>query len=225
MDTEESVDHLTETKPNKWIPRILSALLIIVLIGISVLTTYHVDKVIITPGTATSVESAIQIQGVKRFPPTGTIRFLTVLVSSKRPSLMEYLRARYFDDDAEIFTWKQVNGDLSSAKSDQLNATLMKESQGSATAVALTEIGCDVSQSGTGAIITQIGKKSPAEKAGLVPGDVITDINGNTVTLNSDVTGSLQEAQPGDEASVTYESSSDKKTKTKTIVLAKNPFR
>ena len=55
-----------------------------------------------------------------------------------------------------------------------------------------------------GVEITEVADGSPAAKAGLQEGDVITAIDGNDVTSRPAVRSAIQAKQSGDEISVTY---------------------
>jgi putative serine protease PepD len=57
---------------------------------------------------------------------------------------------------------------------------------------------------GTGAQINSVQANSPAAKAGLEQGDVITQINGDTVQSSLDVVRAVRSADPGDTLTVTY---------------------
>ena len=49
-----------------------------------------------------------------------------------------------------------------------------------------------------GALVASVGKTSPAEKAGLRPGDVIRTIEGESLTSTRDVTREIAEAGAGE---------------------------
>jgi S1-C subfamily serine protease len=55
-----------------------------------------------------------------------------------------------------------------------------------------------------GAEITEVAADSPAAKAGLQDGDVITAIDGDSITSPEAVRAAVQAKQSGDEISVTY---------------------
>jgi len=55
-----------------------------------------------------------------------------------------------------------------------------------------------------GALISQVGPGSPAEKAGLTSGDVITEVNGQPVTDAHELTTKVGAMAPGDTVSVTF---------------------
>ncbi len=55
-----------------------------------------------------------------------------------------------------------------------------------------------------GALLTEVQSGSPAEKAGLKQGDVITAIDGQNMNTMEDVTAYLVQKKPGDKIKVTY---------------------
>ena len=55
-----------------------------------------------------------------------------------------------------------------------------------------------------GALIAAISKNSPADRAGLKPGDVITGVNNATVTNPSDLAADIANVDPGHDTSINY---------------------
>lgn len=55
-----------------------------------------------------------------------------------------------------------------------------------------------------GALIAAVAPHSPAEKAGLKPGDVIIGVNGQTVTSPGDLASDIADIDPSHEANITY---------------------
>ena len=55
-----------------------------------------------------------------------------------------------------------------------------------------------------GALVAAISPGSPAFRAGLQPGDVITGVDGATVTNPSDLAGDIANVDPGHDTSITY---------------------
>lgn len=197
---------------------------VLVLAGLIATTQITVDKVIIQPGSADSVNDAVEFRDVKTYEPDGTIRFLTVYVSSEKPSLAEYWKAKYISDNVEILPWKEVNGDQTPRESSELNEALMIASQNAATVVALNEIGCDVTETGTGAIVSIIDEDSPAAKDFKV-GDVITQVAGKQVDLNSDATELIQQFEPGDSTVIGIERGANKKKIDIDVTLGNSPYQ
>jgi membrane-associated protease RseP (regulator of RpoE activity) len=65
-------------------------------------------------------------------------------------------------------------------------------------------VGVQASTDGKGVEITEVASGSPADKAGLQQGDVITALDGNDVTTPAAVRSAVQAKQSGDKLSVTY---------------------
>lgn len=57
---------------------------------------------------------------------------------------------------------------------------------------------------GDGALIASVAPHSPAAKAGFQPGDVITAVNGQTVTNPSDLAADIANIMPKDKANITF---------------------
>jgi putative serine protease PepD len=68
-----------------------------------------------------------------------------------------------------------------------------------------------------GAQISRVQSGSPAAKAGLKSGDVITTVDGNAITTADDLTAAVSARQPGDHVTITYVR--DGKTKTAKVTL------
>ena len=73
-----------------------------------------------------------------------------------------------------------------------------------------------------GAPISGVLPGSPAEKAGLMSGDLITSVNGQTVDSPKSLTTIMQQRHPGDKAVVAWNDSSGKKH-TATVTLTTGP--
>jgi membrane-associated protease RseP (regulator of RpoE activity) len=65
-------------------------------------------------------------------------------------------------------------------------------------------VGVETAADGKGVEITQVADDSPAAKAGLQEGDVITAVDGKDVTSGEAVRAAVQAKQSGDQISVTY---------------------
>jgi serine protease Do len=72
-----------------------------------------------------------------------------------------------------------------------------------------------------GALVTQVVTDSPADKAGIQAGDVITAVNGEEVTVVDDLNDLIHSYQIGQEISVTYFRGSEKNTVS--LTLAESP--
>jgi hypothetical protein len=69
-------------------------------------------------------------------------------------------------------------------------------------------LGIDVASSpGGGVMVVDVFPGSPAQAAGMEPGDVITQINGHPVFTPSDVTSAIAHMQPGDQVQLQFQGS------------------
>lgn len=59
-------------------------------------------------------------------------------------------------------------------------------------------------QTTSGATVGQVIADTPADSAGIVAGDVITAVNGTTITSASDLTAALKAFKPGDTVTITW---------------------
>jgi len=57
---------------------------------------------------------------------------------------------------------------------------------------------------GSGVIVVQVDSGTPAEKAGLAPGDVIQSVDGRPVRGNTDLAAAISAHKPGDQVKVTW---------------------
>lgn len=69
----------------------------------------------------------------------------------------------------------------------------------------------------TGVYVNEVSEGSAAEEAGLKKGDVVTKVNGKTVSKMAEMQEALSQYRPGDKVSVTY--LRDKKEYTKSVTL------
>ena len=69
----------------------------------------------------------------------------------------------------------------------------------------------------SGAVILSVVSGSPADKAGLVQGDVIVNIAGTNITSSDDLQKVVQAAKPGQSVSITYYVGDSKRTTTATL--------
>jgi S1-C subfamily serine protease len=77
-------------------------------------------------------------------------------------------------------------------------------------------------QSTSGVSIAQVVTSSPAQEAGLAEGDVITSVNGKTVTTPTSLTNLLEPYHPGDKITLGWTDTSGQ-THTTTVQLSSGP--
>jgi PDZ domain-containing protein len=151
---------------------------VLVILGGSLI---RLPYVLIAPGTASSVERVVKIEGAPTYSHRGELLFLTVSVSSDRPNAFAVLSG-WLDDDTDVVSEDEVLQGRSRAEDARLNKLEMADSQMTAKQVALERLGYTVPVTGAGAVATAVQKRSPADGE-LRVGDVITAVDGQPVTL------------------------------------------
>ena len=79
-------------------------------------------------------------------------------------------------------------------------------------------LGVAVEEADNGAAVVRVASGSPADDAGLEVGDVITEVDGDSVSSAVDLVASIRSHDPGDEISITFER--DGETETVQVTLA-----
>ena len=163
--------------------------------------------VIIEPGDATPVLGSVSVKGAPTYRSTGSLLFLTVSISNGKPNLWRFLGAS-LDDDAQVISFGDYFGDTTPEQDRKRNVQAMDTSQQVATKVALEKLGYTVTESGSGARVLVVGEDAPAEDR-LEPGDVITAVDGQPVTLVDQLGPLVRERTPGDPVELTIERNGD----------------
>ena len=76
---------------------------------------------------------------------------------------------------------------------------------------------------GAGAYVTSVSPGTPAESAGLRPGDVITNVGGQRVTSSDELGTAIRRNKPGDTVEVRYQRAGAERTAT--VTLGQTPTR
>ena len=74
---------------------------------------------------------------------------------------------------------------------------------------AFLGVSTSASESGDGAVVREVVDGSPAEKAGLEPGDVIVSVGGRAVSDSGDLSAAMGRHHPGDEVEVRWRRGAD----------------
>ncbi|MGZ6909653.1 MAG: YlbL family protein [Acidimicrobiia bacterium] len=188
-------NHLDEDPPRSSrlgkVLVVIAVLLTVVGIAGSRIT---VPYVIFSPGDATPIDDYLHIKGAHTYRHRGGFLLLTVRVSNGRPNVWRFVQAS-LDDDSTVLGEKDYYGNAPRKRVNQQDVQAMADSQTAAQEAALTRLGYDVKVTGSGAVIAQVVPKSPAARAGLEPGDVITAIDGTRVSVREQV-GAIVQARP-----------------------------
>src|SRR3954469_5880269 len=198
---------------------IVGLALLIAVIGIAG-ARITLPYVIFSPGDATPVDDYMKIAGARSYHHSGSLLLLTVRVSNGQPNVWRFVQAS-LDDDSKVVGEKDYFGGTPRGKVDKQDVQQMQQSQVFAQQAALTRLGYDVAVK-SGAGIQKVYADSPAARAGLRVGDVITSINGRPVEKTEDV-GTIVRAQPvGSDFSVLVRRGKDDTTLAVTSAAAPN---
>jgi S1-C subfamily serine protease len=83
-------------------------------------------------------------------------------------------------------------------------------------------VGVAATSSGNGAAVSSVASGTPAAKAGLVPGDTITAVDGTAISDGTGLTTALHPHHPGDRVSLTWVTAAGA-TRSATVTLASGP--
>jgi Lon-like protease len=196
-----------------WASIIAMALLVSALVAAAVV---KVPYWAFSPGRIRDTQAIISVEGVEAFAPQGSIAFTTVSVSGRLTVLR--LVGAWIDPNATIVPEEQVLIGADPDENRQINLQMMDLSTQSATYVALTRLGYEVSTSGTGAMVMRIETDMPADGV-LEPGDTIVEVDGVGISQAEDLVGAISGQAPGTTVTLTVEPlrSSDREERTVTL--------
>jgi putative serine protease PepD len=83
---------------------------------------------------------------------------------------------------------------------------------------AFLGVGTQPDPSGAGAVVVQVDSGSPAETAGLTPGDVIQSVDGQAVTGTDDLAAAISAHKPGDQVKLSWDHAGE--TRSAPVTLA-----
>jgi PDZ domain-containing protein len=142
-------------------------------------------------------QKLIQVTGHATYPATGSLDFTTVRIyggPGTRLSLWNEVQAWLSKTRAVIPEEEEFPKGQTSQQIDQQNAQDMTTSQEDAATAALRELGITVPEVVT---VTSVTASAPAA-AVLRKGDVVTSIDGTTLTSNDQLHSAIEKHKPGD---------------------------
>ena len=193
---------------------VFAGLVLVVAVGAAFV---RLPYVLVSPGSASPVEDAIEIEGAPTYEHDGSVLFLTVSVSDQRPNAYVVLGG-WLDDDVDVLPEEDVFGTNSRRQERQLNQLAMTESQIVATKVSLERLGYTVPV--TSYVVGEIEPGSPAADE-LEVGDVITAVDGVPVTMVPDLGAAVRTRAAGDP--VTLAVTRDDESMTVTVATRVTP--
>jgi PDZ domain-containing protein len=155
-----------------------------------------------------------QGDGTQAAPGGGGIYMVDILV--RKANLLERLFPR-INEGADLIAEERINPQgVSEQQRRQSNRLDMTRSQEIAAAVALQHLGYDVNVQSSGAEISLVLPGSPAAQAGLQPGDVILEAEGQPVKSPDELRDAFADVQPGDQVTIAVQRSGGQKDYTLT---------
>ena len=153
----------------------------------------------------------------------GDLFFLTV--SLREINALEYLGA-VLNEQVDLSPRENIRpAGVSQDDLRRQNINLMETSKTSATFVALTRLGYDVTFEGAGALVTSIVEGSAADGV-IEPNDVIVAVDGEPVEFSSDAVELVSGHPPGDTLTLVLErTDTDGEVEELTVDVTLGPFR
>lgn len=174
----------------RWLFLLAVVIAIVGIVGARITVPY----VIFSPGDATPIDDYLRISGARTYEHAGGFLLLTVRVSNGRPNVWRFVQAS-LDDDSKVIGEDQYLGRTPRKRVDARDVQQMEDSQHAAAIAALTRLGYTIKETGRGSLVADVLDGSPADAAGLRPGDVITAIDGTPITL-ADQLGPIVQGSP-----------------------------
>ena len=142
---------------------------------------------IFSPGDATPVDDYLKISGATQLPPRRVAAVLTVRCRNDRPNVWRFVQAS-LDDDSKVVGEKDYLGGTSrddgrTSRTSSRWTTRSSRRRRSRSSSSATR----ARSPGSGAIVAQVVKGSPARPGTCKVGDVITAIDGQPVQVADEV--------------------------------------
>src|SRR5918994_1221532 len=200
----------------RYWPIVLTVLVVAFVIGAA---TVPLPYYLYRPGSVRDTEPLIAVDGAEVYASDGTISYTTV---SLRQATLFGLASGWIDDDVDVVPRDEVLGGLDADENRTLNMQMMDTSKQVATQVALERLGHPVDVSITGETVVEVIPDMPADGV-LEPGDTITAVDGEPLDDPDDLTRLLGDEAPGDEVTVTVQSSESAAERDVELALAADP--
>lgn len=153
------------------------------------------DSYLFLPDEAKPLTDRVEVEGEKPSPPGG-IYYVEVVV--RKASWLEERIGALRPDGADLIPEQALVPPGSSfGERREQNRRLMSRSQEIAAAVALRELGYDVTADPEGAVVAAVASDAPADGK-LEPTDVIVGVDGSPVKTPDDLRRLIGEHEPGE---------------------------
>ena len=224
--TEEATDGFSELpqgiRPTKRSPKwpwIVAGILIAIGIAIAIAWPLTVPYYTLSPGPVYDTADFITVEE-GAVSSDGELFFLTV--SLKEANIFEWA-AGYVDPRVDVRERERVRPiGVSPEQLRRESLAAMQQSKQTATFVALTKLGYEVTLIGTGALVIETVPDSAADGV-LLPDDVIVEMDGTAVAFRDDIINDLSDAEIGDLVEMIVERHIDETTDVLDVELILGP--
>jgi PDZ domain-containing protein len=170
------------------------------------------------PGSATSTDGLLTVQGAQTYDDEGEILYLTV--RTNRLTALEWItKAR--DPYVDILREKDVNGDRKPSEVREENLAMMDTSKSEAELAALDYLGYDVFEPIGAQVVTVEEASAAAGK--LAINDVITAVGDAPVTSSDELIAELKELDPGAVIELAVQATDGSDARTVEVTLGPRP--
>jgi PDZ domain-containing protein len=171
--------------------------LAVILLGILALESHQSGEYAITPGDGTPVAPLVKISGVATNAHPGKILFTDVYLS---PLSEWQLFLTHFQSHVQVVPADElVEPGVSTNELNAQGFLEMSDAKQGAEVAAFRAVGWHVSATPTGTIINAVVEPSPASRAGLAVGDLITGVDSTTIRSGCQLISTLHDVAPGTE--------------------------
>ena len=198
----EIPDPVTEvprwSRRRRWITGVSFVFVIVVIaLGLVIRLPYYV----LSPGSSRPTEGLISVSGAETYENNGAVDFLTVSLRQATP--IEALAA-WVNPDLELTPEEKILGKQTPDENRELNIRMMTDSKDAAQYQALTRLGYTIETTGSGAVIATVAEGGPSTGL-LVPGDVITGVNGQAISFSQQLIQIVSSSRPSSSLTFTVE--------------------
>ncbi len=182
----------------RW-PKVVATVVVVIAALLIASSFVHVSEYALVPGDATPVSPLIKLPPAQEHALHGRVLLTDVGVNTNLTLLG--LFGAWISSDTTIVSSEQLTGNLPVSEFDAQGTVDMEESELTAEAVALRQLGYPVAEQDVGVTVYVIDPGSPAWRS-LHIGDVITSLNGAPTTNPSLLQAAVRKHQPGDEVTL-----------------------
>jgi PDZ domain-containing protein len=199
---------------------VLSGVVVLLVGAFVAINLIHLPLYEFAPGSARRTEDLVTVDGHPTYTgDAGSISYTTVALG--QASVFNWLTS-HFDQSVDLVPEDQVLGGQDADQNRKENLQMMDDSKEFATVAALRKLGYQVTERGTGAVVVDVTKGSPADSV-LEQGDAIVEVDGTPIATKTDLTNAIGSHKPGDQIHLTVEPDRSGKRDTRVVTLAARP--